>query len=102
MSPTSYQTAPPRVVAVNLARTPEFASRRSVAPQRGGPRSATRGTMGLGGAGGGGGGGLRVALLLGLVDLGLGVLDLRLVGGEVAVLEGGIGVGEVLGRLLEQ
>src|SRR5439155_18169865 len=81
MSPTSYQTAPPRVADVRVVDGPRLCRRR---------------------AGGGGRRGLGAGALPGLVGLGASVGDVALVGGEVAVAEVGVGLGVVGERLIEQ
>src|SRR5215813_5483108 len=99
MSPTSYQTAPPRVGGTDtIAPRPACAN---LAGGRAGLRAfgslGRRGGRRLGarvGAGEEGGG---------LVDLGRGLLDLGLVRPQVAVaLEVGVGLGEEVAGLAEQ
>src|SRR5437899_2458607 len=81
MSPTSYQTAPPRVADVRVVDTLRLCRRR---------------------AGGGRGRRRRIRLLAGLVGLVTGVGDVTLVGGEVAVAQVGVGLLVVSERLVEQ
>src|SRR5215510_13137671 len=99
MSPTSYQTAPPRVGGTDtIAPSPASAN---LAPGRAGLRAL--GSLGRGGGrrlGAGVGAGEEGG---GLVDLGRGLLDLGLVRPEVTVaLEVGVGLVEEVAGLGEQ
>src|SRR4051794_10822073 len=96
MSPTSYQTAPPRVAGSTVARRRHVQS----GPIGWSEARNSHPTSALGRGGGGGGGRRSGALGLGVAGLAEEVadlVDLGLVAGQIAVLQRGLG--GVVGRL---